>query len=78
MCPVPSARSPSGRVLAILRAAWNGLVRNLNLSWNKALQPAIHRTARNSLGHLLAQAFQGGGLTQAEVNPSSGPTLGPP
>lgn len=73
MCPVPSAWSPSGRFLAILREAWNGLVRTLNRSWNKALPQAIHRTAQNSLGHLLGQACQGRGLTQAEVNPRSGP-----
>lgn len=77
MCPVPSAWRPSGRFLAILREAWKGLVRNLNLSWSKALPQAIHRPSQNSFGHLLGQAFQGGDLTQVEVNPSSGPTLGP-
>lgn len=51
----------------------DGLVRTLNRSWNKALPQAIHRTAQNSLGHLLGQACQGRGLTQAEVNPRSGP-----
>lgn len=77
---MPRSQRPGSqwRFLAILRAAWSSLVRNLNLSWNKALQQAIHRAAQNSLGHLLGQAFQGGHLTQAEANPSSGPTRGHP